>query len=148
MQTTRDPLDKLMDALDSAAGEARRAGVAYHESGHKDAEALADATYGALVELRMTVANRTTEAADVVKPFDGGSLQRVGRLRARWLVEAAQLESAGMAARRVRPDAALKAEAGALVYRTCADTLDIALYKGPAGTEPTDGTHRRAEDKL
>ena len=135
MQTTKDPLAELVDDIERRINEAR-AKVEYGKSrGGGAYEVVYRTMERALVELRDAHDRRMREAAERGETFDGGSLQRVGRLCARWRDNANTMdeladECDGLGEEK---DAAECLER-ARTFRECANDLATEW----AGTEPTE----------
>lgn len=59
------------------------------------------------------------------------------RLAAQWRAEAEELRKAANEVKYRKPGTAVRAEAGALVYDTCASALETVLRNGAAASGPS-----------
>lgn len=138
MQTTTTPaLHALHFEFTRRVREARQAKEGAERAGWYPRRTLEmlDEEIAALVGLLEHV-ERTIAPSERGETVNGGSLQRVGRLCARWREDAtAMLEIAEDAPTDSQEQ--LECYERMRTLRDCADGLEREL----AGTEPTDGTH-------
>ena len=118
---TLSPLAELGQVIYERACEARRKAAIHHENKNYHGAVAYTRVASALVELGNEVDRMMAKAekASVGQTFNGGSLQRVGRLCALWREEAAQMD--------------VECRERSLALRDCAD----ALQREWEGTEPT-----------
>lgn len=138
--------NELLAGVRWALAQAMRQWASYanekrHEPDDVDlgaADQLEDDTYNRALEIMERLGAAAGEQELIAAcAEDRVRLQRVVGLAARWLAEAAEIRTAAEKVRRFgQRQTAEKAEAGALVYETCASTLKTALGIKAAGSEP------------
>jgi len=131
---TLSPLAELGQVIYERACEARRKAAIHHENKNYHGAVAYTRVASALVELGNEVDRMMAKAekASVGQTFNGGSLQRVGRLCALWREEAAQMDQIAKEEGDDESKMAVECRERSLALRDCAD----ALQREWEGTEP------------